>query len=118
MNDKVSYLKDEYRQQAAELGITDSEHKRGGGGGGSGRPPEDSIMEARVAELEKHLPDIKDKVTSILSKVESIEKHSATKADLANTELSILKWCIATAIAITGLACAITFGLTKLLSAT
>ncbi|RPW68643.1 hypothetical protein IPC738_01000 [Pseudomonas aeruginosa] len=75
-------------------------------------------MEARVAKLEKQLPEINDKLTLILAKVESIDKHSATKSDLANTELSILKWCVATAIAITGLACAITFGLTKLFSST
>lgn len=73
-------------------------------------------MEARVAALEKSLPEIKEKLNLILVKVESIDKHSATKADLANTELSMLKWCVATAIAMTGLACAITFGLTKLFS--
>lgn len=71
-------------------------------------------MEARVAALEKSLPEIREKLNLILVKVESIDKHSATKADLANTELSMLKWCVATAIAMTGLACAITFGLTKL----
>ncbi|MBM1186778.1 hypothetical protein GYM98_08785 [Pseudomonas lundensis] len=73
-------------------------------------------MEARVNALEKSLPEIKDKLTQILAKVESIDKHNATKTDLANTELSILKWCIGTALTLTGLAVAITFGLTKLLS--
>ncbi|WP_122678507.1 hypothetical protein [Pseudomonas viridiflava] len=72
-------------------------------------------METRVAALEQSLPDIKEKLNLILVKVESLDKHNATKADLANTELSILKWCVATALALTGLACAITFGLTKVL---
>jgi hypothetical protein len=71
-------------------------------------------MEARVAALEKSSLEIREKLSLILLKVESIDKHTATKADLANTELSMLKWCIATAVAMTGLACAITFGLTRL----
>ncbi|ALU63131.1 hypothetical protein ACA40_10465 [Pseudomonas syringae pv. lapsa] len=75
-------------------------------------------MEARVANLEKALPEIKERLGLILTKVESLDKHNATKADLVNTELSMLKWCIGTGIGMTGLACAITFGLTKLLSGT
>jgi len=114
VNDKVSYLKDEYKQQAAELSITVPSPKKGGGGGAE--PPEGKEMEARIAVIEKSLPEIKEKLNLILVKVESIDKHTATKADLANTELSMLKWCVGTAIAITGLACAITFGLTKLFS--
>lgn len=113
MNDKVSYLRDEYKQQAAELGIKDTDIRKGGGGS---EPPEGDKMEARVAELEKALPDIKEKLNLILVRVESIDKHTATKADLVNTELSIVKWCVGTAIAMTGLACAITFGLTRLFS--
>jgi hypothetical protein len=83
-------------------------------GGGGSEPPQGDKMEARLAEIEKSLPDIKEKLNLILVKVESIDKHNATKADLANTELNMLKWCVGTAIAMTGLACAITFGLTKL----
>jgi hypothetical protein len=45
-----------------------------------------------------------------------MEKHFATKADLATTELNLIKWYVATAFAMTGLACAITFGLTRLLN--
>jgi hypothetical protein len=33
---------------------------------------------------------------------------------LATTELNLIKWYVATAFAMTGLACAITFGLTRL----
>ncbi|MCJ8207701.1 hypothetical protein [Pseudomonas sp. RGM2987] len=93
-----------------------SDNSGGGDHTGGENPPGGGDMEARVAALEKSLPEIKEKLNLILVKVESIDKHSATKADLANTELSMLKWCVATAIAMTGLACAITFGLTKLFS--
>jgi hypothetical protein len=85
-------------------------------GNGSGNPPGGMTLESRVAAIESAIPEIKEKLNLILVKVESIDKHTATKADLANTELSMLKWCIGTAIAMTGLACAITFGLTKLFS--
>jgi len=85
-----------------------------GGGHTGGNPPGGNELEARVAALEATLPEIKEKLSLILVKVDSIDKHTATKADLANTELSMLKWCVGTAIAMTGLACAITFGLTKL----
>jgi hypothetical protein len=42
-----------------------------------------------------------------------MDKHFASKADLATTELNLIKWYVATAFAMTGLACAITFGLTR-----
>jgi hypothetical protein len=88
----------------------------GGGHTGGGNPPGGNDLEARIAALEKSLPDVKEKLTIIVAKLDSIEKNTATKSDLANTELSILKWCIGTALAMAGLVCAATFGLTKLLS--
>lgn len=88
----------------------------GGDHTGGGDPPGGNQVEARISALEKVIPDIKEKLASISGKVESIEKHSATKADLATTELNLIKWYVATAFAMTGLASAITFGLTKLLA--
>jgi hypothetical protein len=91
----------------------------GAGSGGNtngGDPPGGNSLEARLAALEKSIPDIKEKLVGISGKVESIEKHSATKADLATTELNLIKWYVATAFAMTGLASAITFGLTRLLA--
>ncbi|KIF56206.1 hypothetical protein QS95_25310 [Pseudomonas fluorescens] len=73
-------------------------------------------MEARIAALEKSVPEIKEKLVAISGKIDSIDKHSATKADLATTELNLIKWYVGTAFAMTGLASAITFGLTRLLS--
>lgn len=82
--------------------------------GGSGRPPGGETLDIRLKAIEDEMPGIKEKLSLILGKLDSMEKHNATKADLVNTELSLLKWCIGTALAMTGLACAITFGLTKL----
>ncbi|UXL40067.1 hypothetical protein N7D90_07865 [Pseudomonas fragi] len=101
-------------------GNTTPYQKRDNGGGpgntGGVNPPGGGELEARIAALEKAIPDIKEKLVGISGKVESIEKHSATKADLATLELNVIKWYVATAFAMTGLASAITFGLTKLLA--
>nr|WP_205896064.1 hypothetical protein [Pseudomonas veronii] len=59
---------------------------------------------------------MKEKLFTISNRADSMEKHFATKADLATTELNLIKWYVATAFAMTGLACAITFGLTRLLA--
>ncbi|WP_238340755.1 hypothetical protein [Pseudomonas kairouanensis] len=79
----------------------------GGNDGGSG-------MEKRLGLLEKRLAEMKEKLFAVSNKTDAIEKHFATKADLATTELNLIKWYVATAFAMTGLACAITFGLTRL----
>lgn len=74
-------------------------------------------MEKRVGLLEKAFNEMREKLIVISGKTEAIEKHSATKADLATTELNLIKWYVATAFAMTGLTCAVTFGLTRFLSA-
>lgn len=88
---------------------------RSGGADHTGGNEGGSDLEARVAALEKAIPEIRERLAVISGKAESIEKHSATKADLATTELNLIKWYVATAFAMTGLASAITFGLTRLL---
>jgi hypothetical protein len=94
---------------ASTLNIPVQGASGGGNDGGSG-------MEKRLGLLEKRLTEMKEKLFSVSSKTDSIEKHFATKADLATTELNLIKWYVATAFAMTGLACAITFGLTRLLA--
>lgn len=81
----------------------------GGNDGGSG-------MEKRLGLLEKAFTEMKETFIAMASKTDAMEKHSATKTDLAVTELNLIKWYVATAFAMTGLACAITFGLTRLLA--
>ncbi|NVZ21260.1 hypothetical protein [Pseudomonas costantinii] len=80
-------------------------------------------MEKRLGLLERGLAEMKERLIAVSSRADAIEKHSttnekhfATRADLATTELNLIKWYVATAFAMTGLACAITFGLTRLLT--
>ncbi|WP_411379147.1 hypothetical protein [Pseudomonas sp. MPB26] len=71
-------------------------------------------MEIRLGLLEKGLAEMNEKLINVSSRADSMDKHFASKADLATTELNLIKWYVATAFAMTGLACAITFGLTRL----
>jgi len=71
-------------------------------------------MEMRLGLLEKGLAEMNEKLITVSSKADAMDKHVASKADLATTELNLIKWYVATAFAMTGLACAITFGLTRL----
>lgn len=71
-------------------------------------------MEKRLGLLEKGLAEMKERLITVSSRADSLEKHFVTKADLTTTEVNLIKWYVATAFAMTGLACAITFGLTRL----
>ncbi|MDQ0653442.1 hypothetical protein [Pseudomonas cedrina] len=71
-------------------------------------------MEIRLGLLEKGLAEMNEKLITVSSRAGSMDKHFASRADLATTELNLIKWYVATAFAMTGLACAITFGLTRL----
>lgn len=80
-------------------------------------------MEKRLGLLEKGPAEMRETLFAVSSRADAMEKHSstvethfATRADLATTELNLIKWYVATAFAMTGLACAITFGLTRLLT--
>lgn len=80
MNDKVSYLRDEYRQQAATIEATGKGSNKGGGGS---EPPEGDKMEARVKQLEQASQEIKEKLIRVEMRLDSIESSMATKVDLA-----------------------------------
>ena len=71
-------------------------------------------MEMRLGLLEKGLAEMNEKLISVSNKADAMDKHFASKADLATTETNLIKWYVATACAMTGLACTITFGLTRL----
>lgn len=102
MNDNVRYIQDRYRDEVEKL--------RNGGGGDE--PPGDDRMEKRVDKLENSMQDVREKLIKIEVKVESIDKHGATKADLSSMESTLIKWFVATAFALT----AITFGIVRFLS--
>ncbi|MCV4343260.1 hypothetical protein [Pseudomonas capsici] len=55
----------------------------GPGNTGGGNPPGDSQLEGRVATLEKASQDIRDRLVRIEAKLESMESHSASSADIA-----------------------------------
>lgn len=95
-------------------------------------------MEARVAALEKSIPEIRESLARIESMLGSFDKHLfpnlATKADLINetsgtslavanfrTEItrvegSMIKWFIGTALVLSGGVGAIAFGLARALT--
>lgn len=102
MNDNVRYIQDRYRDEVEKL-------RKGGGGD---EPPEDRMMEKRVDKLESAMQDARERLIKIEAKVDSIDKHGATKADLSGMESTLIKWFIATAFALT----ATTFGIVRFLS--
>tara|TARA_R110000751_G_scaffold78736_1_gene158865 strand:+ start:8214 stop:8549 length:336 start_codon:yes stop_codon:yes gene_type:complete len=85
---------------------------------GGGNPPSGDDMERRMQLLEAAIPDIREKLTRSEAKLDSIDKHGATKADLASTESTLIKWYVGTAFALVGLASAMAFGVARLLSIT
>lgn len=111
---------------------------------GGGNPPGGSDMEKRIEALEKAIPDIRERLVRVETKLDSLAQHAASTADLISatsrtdaaiaslkteTQVSIgairtemqsmetrlIKWFVSTAFAMTGVATAITFGLARLL---
>ena len=81
-----------------------------------GDPPGGDDLERRVQELEKAIPDIRERLVRVETKLDGLEKHGATKADLAAVESTLIKWFVGTAFAMVGLATGIGFGLARLLA--
>lgn len=56
----------------------------GGGGNdtGNGNPPGGNDLEKRLEAIEKVIPEIRERLARVETKVDSIEKNMATKADL------------------------------------
>lgn len=67
----------------------DTLRKKGDTGGGP--PPGGSDMEKRIEKLEQAIPDIRERLVRVETRLESIEKTMATKADL-----DVLKGAIST----------------------
>ncbi|WP_447775220.1 hypothetical protein [Pseudomonas chlororaphis] len=113
--------------------------KRGGSDNTGGQePPGGHPMEARVAALEKAIPEVREALARIETTLGSFDKHVfpnlATKADIieetsgtnlavanfrteiTRVEGSMIKWFIATAVVLSGGVGAIAFGLARSLS--
>ncbi|MDF3842770.1 hypothetical protein P3W55_13720 [Pseudomonas citronellolis] len=69
-----------------ELQKTEAQQRRdknGGGGNTGGRnPPGDSELEKRVEALEKAIPELREKLVRVETKLDTMEKSMATKDDL------------------------------------
>lgn len=79
-------------------------------------------MEKRIEALEKMLPDMRERLARVETKLDGIEKHMATKADLVNVKADLegsiaglrtamlegfasqTKWFIGTAVVLAGIA--------------
>ncbi|MEQ6327829.1 hypothetical protein VLF92_05775 [Pseudomonas chengduensis] len=91
-----------------EIGWTS---KRGGDDTTGGEPPEGDGMEKRVEVLEKALPDLRERMVRLETRLDSIDKTMATKTDIAELKASIsaefgsqTKWVIGTAVVLAGIA--------------
>lgn len=80
-----------------------------------GEPPGGDDLDKRVEALEKAIPDLRERLVRVETKIDSIEKHGATKLDLSSTEGTLIKWFVGTAFAMTGLSAAMAFGLARFL---
>lgn len=56
-----------------------------------GKPPGGGNLEQRVEALEKAIPDIRERLVRVETKVDNIEKNMATKADLADLKSDLFK---------------------------
>ncbi|MBV2132024.1 hemolysin XhlA family protein [Pseudomonas sp. MAP12] len=111
---------------------------RRGGNDTGGNPPGGNDMEKRVEALEKAIPDIRERLVRLETKLDSVEKNMATRSDMAElradmvgeigtvnqsvanfrTEITrlegtMIKWFIGTALVLSGGIGAIAFGLAR-----
>ncbi|WP_248746739.1 hypothetical protein [Pseudomonas sp. MWU12-2037] len=56
--------------------------KEGSSNTGGEEPPGDHPMEARVAALEKAIPEIRERLARVETKLDNVEKNMATKSDV------------------------------------
>lgn len=99
----VSYLRNEYRKATPH----GDDRKGGGGGDHGGGDGGGADLEARVVALEKASQEIREKLVRIETKLESLEKTTASKTDIADLKTAIAegftsqtKWFVSTAIAL------------------
>lgn len=122
MSDNIHYLEERFKN--AEKFLPHPEKHGGGGGTGGG-----DQMEKRIEAIEKSLPEIKERLARVETKIDSIEKHMVTKAnlleetgglnqaignfrtDIQSLETRLLKWFVGTAATLS----AVAFGVARLI---
>ena len=93
---------------------------------GGGNPPGGDDLEPRIAALEKAIPDIRERLVKVETRLDHIEKNMATKSDLEALKGAISAdlhktindqtWkFIGVSISFSGLFAAIAFGLARFL---
>jgi hypothetical protein len=73
---------------------------RGGGVDNGGGPPHDKDMEPRIAKLEEFATDARERLVRIETRLD----QTATKADLQEGLLSVIKWIVGTAAVLVAMA--------------
>jgi hypothetical protein len=71
--------------------------------------------EQRIEKLELFSEDVKVRLVRIETRLDGMEAHMATKADLASLETRLIKWFIATAFAITTVMGGLSVAIAKLM---
>jgi hypothetical protein len=71
-------------------------------------------LELRVDRLEAFAEDAKVRLVRIETRLDAMEAHMATKADLAGLETRLIKWFIVTAFAITTVMSGVAVAVAKL----
>lgn len=83
---------------------------------GGNEPPSGDDMEARVRALETAIPDIRERLARMETKIDGIERHGATKADIEAVGAKIeamgtriesmgrtmIQWAVGTSLVIAG----------------
>ena len=94
-----------------------SGHDNQGSGAPPG-PPGDDELQSRADALEKALPEIRERIVRVETKLDGIEKNMATKTDLGELRVSMIelktcviegfniqtKWLVATTVVLAGIA--------------
>ena len=106
-----------------------SDKNGGPGNTGGGEPPGGSELEKRIEALEKSIPEIRERLSRVETKLDAIKENMVTKADLIeetsglnlavanfrtdiqSLETRLLKWFVGTA----GVLSAIAFGVARLI---
>lgn len=81
-NIDVSFLRRELASLQAERNKWSTGSGGNGGGDAGGGPPGGSELEKRIESLEKAVPDIRERLARVETKLDTIEKTMASKADL------------------------------------